>query len=203
MGVSMAAENFTSGTVGWMAISTGIAGILALVFILLFYAFGQPFGTLNDIFNGLLAIASGALACGLYAEYHAKSPLASQIALVLALVGVVIAVIGSVLVIFKFTGWVLAGFYTGVGDALIGLWLAMFCYAMLRHNTLSHNLVLFGLVVGVLMAFGLISILGIISRIDSMDSMPWYLNIGYVGFLGTYVLYPIWTIWLGRMLLSK
>jgi hypothetical protein len=199
----MATDNFLSGTVGWIAISAGIAGILALVFILLFYAIGQPFGTINDIFNGLLAITSGILVLGMYAGYHTKSPFASQIALVLALAGVAIAVIGSVLVIFKFTGWVLAGFYTGVGDALIGAWLALFCYSMLRNNTLPHTLITFGLVVGVLMAIGLISILGIISKIDSMDSMPWYLNIGYIGFFGTYIVYPIWAIWLGRMLLFK
>ena len=199
----MTTNNFFSDMVGWMAIAASIAGILALVFIVLFFTVGEPFGTINDVFNGLFAIASGILAWRLYVEYHARSPFISQIALALALIGVVVAVIGSILVIFKFTGWVLAGFYTGVGDALIGVWLAILCYSMLCNNTLSHSLITFGLVVGVLMAIGLISITGIILKIDSMDSMPWYLNLGYIGFFGTYILYPIWAIWLGRVLLSK
>src|SRR5262245_8530878 len=110
----MATETFKSNSVGWIAISTGIATILAVVLIILFFAVGEPFGTLNDIFNGLLAITIGTLAWKMYVEYHAKSP-DSLVALILALLGVVIAVIGSVLVIFNFTGWVLAGFYTGVG----------------------------------------------------------------------------------------
>ena len=197
----MAIDEFLSRTVGWMAISTGIVGILGVVFLLLFFSIGQPFGTLNDIFGGLLAITSGILAWSMYLEYHARSS-GGLVALIVALVGVVIAVIGSVLVIFKFTGWVLAGFYSGVGFALIGLWLAMFCYSLLRSSVLPHNLIIFGFVIGVLMALGLISILGIVSGIDSMDSIPWYLNIGFVGFFGTF-LYLIWAIWLWRTLLSQ
>ena len=197
----MATDIFLSRTVGWIAISVGIAGILAVVFLLLFFSTGQPFGTLNDIFNGLLAITSGVLAWRMSVEYYAKSP-GSLVALIVALVGVVIVVIGSVLVIFNFTGWLLAGFYTAVGYAFIGLWLTIFCYSILHSNILPHNLITFGFVIGVLMAIGLISIFGIISRIDSMDSMPWYLYIGFIGFLGTF-LYPIWAIWLWRTLLSK
>lgn len=199
----MADNNFTTTTVGWMAITTAATAVLALVFIGLMAAVHPFFGTLNDIFNGLLGILLAVLAWMLYAEHHAKTPPGSQIALILAVVGAVIAVIGSVLVIFKYTGWVLAGFYTSIGDAIIGLWLAMFCYAMLRNTAFPHNLMTFGLVTGILMAVGLISVLGITTGIDSIESLPWYLNVGYLGYVGTYILYPIWAIWLGRVLLSR
>jgi hypothetical protein len=108
-----------------------------------------------------------------------------------------------VLVILKFTGFVLAGWYTGVGNALIGLWLVAFCFSIQNGIGFSNNLITFGLVVGLVMAMGLLGIFGIFAGIDSMESLPWYLNIGYLGFFGTYILYPIWTIILGRNLLIK
>ena len=105
----------------------------------------------------------------LYAEHHAKSPLLNQIALALALIGAIFTVVGSVLIIFGFTDFVLAGWYSGVGFALIGLWLISFCYSMQSGGALPHNLMVIGLVVGAFMAVGLIGILGIFTGIDSMD----------------------------------
>jgi hypothetical protein len=127
----------------------------------------------------------------------------SQIALALAVVGAIFTIIGSILIIFGFTGFVLAGWYSSIGYALIGLWLAAFCYAFLHADALPHNLVVFGVVVGAFMAVGLLGIPGIFAGIDSIDSMPWYLYVAFFGWLGTYILYPIWTIWLGRTLLLK
>jgi hypothetical protein len=127
----------------------------------------------------------------------------SQIAVALAVVGAIFTIVGSVLIIYGFTDFVLAGWYSGVGYALIGLWLVAFCYSMLRGDALPHNLMIFGLVVGVFMAIGLIGILGIFTGVDSMESMPWYLYIAFFGWLGTYILYPIWAIWLGRNLIIK
>ena len=127
----------------------------------------------------------------------------SQIALTLAMVGAIFTIIGSILIIFGFTDFILAGWYSSIGYALIGLWLATFCYSLLRSDTLPHNLVIFGIVVGAFMAIGLLGIPGIIARVDSMESLPWYLYVAFFGWLGTYILYPIWTIWLGRNLLPK
>ena len=196
----MTTSNFSTPTIGWVAIATGIAAILAVIFLTLMYTVDMSFGKVNDIFNSIIGISSVVLVWMLYAEHHSNSPLMSQIALVLAVVGAIFTIIGSVLIIYGYTDFVLAGWYTGIGNALIGLWLVAFCYAMLFGDTLPHNLVIFGIVAGVFMAVGLIGILGIIAGIDSMD-MPWYLYIAFFGYLGTYVLYPIWTIWLGRNLL--
>jgi hypothetical protein len=127
----------------------------------------------------------------------------SQIALALAVVGAIFTIIGSILIIFGFTGFVLAGWYSGFGYALIGFWLAAFCYAFLHGDFLPHNLVIFGIVVGAFMAIGLLGIPGIVAGIDSIESMPWYLYGAFFGWLGIYILYPIWTIWLGRFLLLR
>ncbi len=145
----------------------------------------------------------GLLAWILHTHYPSESPLLSELTLVLALIGALIVVAGTVLVVFKFTGWVLAGFYTAVGNASIGIWLVAFVYAVQRTGMLSGHFLTFGTIAGLLMAVGIVSVVGIIARVDSMESLPWYLNLGYLGFLGTYILFPIWAIWLGRNLLTR
>ena len=199
----MTISNFSATTIGWVAIITGVSAILAVIFLTLMATVNMSFGKVNDVFNAIIGISSAVLAWMLYAEYHAKSPLMSQIALALAVVGAIFTIVGSVLIIYGFTDFVLAGWYTGVGYALIGLWLVAFCYSMQRGDALLHNLILFGIVVGAFMVVGLIGIPGIFTGIDSMESMPWYLYVAFFGWLGTYFLYPIWTIRLGRNLLVK
>jgi hypothetical protein len=172
-----------------------------VIFLILMATVNMSFGKVNDVFNAIIGISSAVLAWMLYTQQHARSPLMSQIALVLAVVGAIFTIVGSVLIIYGYTDFVLAGWYTGVGNALIGLWLVAFSYSMRSGDALPHNLLMFGLVTGALMAVGLIGIPGIFAGIDSMGSMPWYLYMAFFGYLGTYVLYPIWTIWLGRSLL--
>lgn len=132
----MTTSNVSSFTIGWVAIATGVAGLLALAFISLFFTVGQPFGTLNDICIGLTAIFSILLAWVLYPQYHAHPPILSQIAFVLALVGALVVAAGSVLVIFGFTGWYLAGLYMAAGNALIGLWLLGLNYSAQNSSSL-------------------------------------------------------------------
>jgi hypothetical protein len=199
----MLISNFSATTIGWVAIVTGVSAILAMIFLTLMATVNMSFGKVNDVFNAILGISSAVLAWMLYAEHHTKSPLMSQIALALAVIGAIFTVVGSVLIIYGLTDFVLAGWYSGVGYALIGLWLVAFCYSLLRSDALSHNLIIFGIVVGAFMAIGLLGIPGILAGIDSMESMPWYLYVAFFGWLGTYIMYPIWTIWLGRNLILQ
>lgn len=199
----MTTNNFSPSTIGWTGIAIGASVILAVIFLILMYTVNGRFGTVNDVLNSIIGILSVVLAWMLYAELHARSPLMSQITLGLTVIGMIFTIIGSSLIIFGYTDFVLAGWYTGIGNALIGLWLAVFCYSMLSGEILPHNLIVFGIVVGSFMTFGLLGIPGILARIDTMQSLPWYLGASYLGFLGTYVLYPSWAIWLGRILINK
>lgn len=193
----------SSSTIGWVAIATGVSVILAIVLFILMYTVDMFFGKINDVFNSIIGILSAILAWMLYIKHHSKTPLISQIAFLLAVVGALFTIVGSILIIFDFTGFLLAGWYSGVGNALIGLWLMAFCYWLLRNNSLPRNLVIFGTITGIFMAIGLLGIPAIFARIDSMRSMPWYLYLALFGWFGTYVLYPIWTLWLGRNLILR
>jgi len=189
-------------SVGRVAYATGGAIILAMILLGIFFAVGEPFGTLNDTFNGISGILCGVLAWMLYSQHHAKSPSMSQMALAFALVGALIVAISAILIIFKFTGWVLAGWYSVTGYAFIGIWLSMFCYAMLNDLVLPRKLTVFGLIVGLLMVVGLPTVFGILNKVDSMDALPMILNISFVSYLGD-LLFPVWCLWLARVLVGK
>ena len=126
-----------------------------------------------------------------------------QFGVAIAILGAIFSVIGSILILYEFTGYFLAGLYSALGNALIGVWLLSFCYSMQGSEVLPRRLTGFGFVVAAFMALGLIGIPGIVAGIDSMESMPGYLFVASLGWFGTYLLYPIWLISLGRSLLHN
>ena len=193
-----------SPVIGWIAIATGIVGLLGLIFIILFFTVGQPFGTLNDICIGLMAILSVVFVWMIYPWHRAQSPLLSQVALVIAILGALLVMIGSVLAISGIKGWFLSGLYMAAGYAMIGLWLLALNYSALRVNPFPQRLVIFGLISGVIMALGLVTIPGIFRGIDTQEYENTIFNyIWWVSSLGYLALYPIWCILLGRTLLIK
>lgn len=199
----MRTGSFSTSAIGWMAIATGGTVILAVILLILMYTVSMAFGKINDAFNGLIGITSLILAWMLHPEYRVRSPWMSQITLLLAGFGAIFTILGSILIIFDFTGFVLAGWYTALGNALIGVWLAAFCTSMQRSDGLPQKWMVFGSVVGIIMALGLLAVAGILTHVDSMASLPWYLMAAYFGFVGTYLLYPIWTIRLGQIIIRS
>ena len=199
----MTTNDYSTSTIGWVALATGITVILAVISLILMFTVSMFFGAVNDVLNGIFGISSAVLAWMFYAGHHVRSPVIDRITLALATAGAIFSIVGSVLILYGFTGFFLAGLYSSLGNGLIGVWLVALCYSMQRSDMLPPSLTLFGFVTGAFMALGLIGIPGILARIDSMAFMPWYLYLALLGWLGTYVLYPIWTIWLGRNLLSK
>jgi hypothetical protein len=182
-----------------LAMTTGIVGLLALVLLILFFTVGGPFGTLNDICNGLTGLLSGVFAWNLYMNFRIQ-----PIFLILALVGALTVALGSVLIIFDVTGWYLAGLYTSLGYALIGVWLLALNYWARPNNLWPYGLANLGMIAGMIMALGFLMIPGIINRIDAWEAGPWYVNyVGQLGSIGYFLLYPIWCILIGRTLLLK
>ena len=122
-----------------------------------------------------------------------------------ALVGALVAFIGSAFVIFDITGWFLAGLMNFFGYSLVGLWLLGLNYYFVQRRDIRWppRFVQLGLVSGAIMAIGLLTGPGIVGRVDDPGLAPWFVNVGQLGSLGWLLLYPIWSIWLDRLLLSK
>lgn len=200
----MISNIFSSGTIGWFAVATGISGLFAFIFIVLFFTVGQPYGTINDYFIGLTAIMSGILAWMLYSWHHTQAPLLSQFALGLALVGAAIVVIGVVLTLSGRTGFYMSGQLMAVGNALIGLWLIAISYSALSADIFPRALVIFGLISGVILALGLAAVPGIFQGLDTKSYAITATNaIWGTGTLGYFLLLPIWSILAGKIVLLK
>lgn len=200
----MTISNFSLNMIGWVSIATGITGLLGLVFIILFFTVGQPFGTLNDICIGLTALLSAVLVWMLSHGQNAQFPLLSKVALLIAMFGAFLVVVGSVLAITGVKGWFLSGLYMAAGNAMIGLWLLGLNYSALRDNSLPLSLVIFGLISGVTMALGLVTIPGLFRGIDTQEyELSIFNSIWWASSLGYLALYPTWCILLGRILFRK
>lgn len=204
MGETKMAVINPSTSISWLAIITGIAGLLGLIFISLFFT-GRPiFGPLNDLFIGLTAILSSILSWVIFSGYRAGTQLPGIFWVVAASLGAVIVVTGSVLVISGITGWYLAGLYMAAGYALIGLWLLPLNLAAMRGHLWPQGLAIFGVACGVLMLFGVAAVPGILRGMDTTEFSFSAANMLWgIGTLGWLVLYPIWCILLGRVLVVR
>ena len=195
-------QEVSHAALGRLANTVGIVGLLALVFLILFFVIGQPFGTLNDIFNGLAACVLAWFLWKLQSELQALSGPWSGVLLGLAALGAVVAVVGSYLVISGTTSYFLAGLYTSFGNSFIGIYLLALCLASARSGALPRNLAVAGIVVGVILLFGLFTIPGLIGAVDNDASAPWNLWAAQGNALSYLLLSPLWCLWLARWLSS-
>jgi hypothetical protein len=83
-------HSISSTITAWFAIAAGIAAILALIFLALFFAIGRPWGSLNDAFIALEAILSAALAWTMYSTFRTGSPAMSLFGLIAAGIGALV-----------------------------------------------------------------------------------------------------------------
>jgi len=175
-----------------LAVGTGVVGYAAVAFLVAFFVVGQPFGTLNDILNGVLGILSALLAWTMWRRGVSSGALTAVAAL-----GAAIAVVGSALVVSGTTGFFLAGLVSSVGFALIGLWLVEANRILGQTGAVPRALSRLGLAAGTAMAFGFIDLPGIAMRLDDMTSVPPWIWVGSLWFVGAFALYPAWALWLG------
>jgi hypothetical protein len=167
-----------------VAIAHSIMGFTTCACLIIFYAVGEPFGTLNDIGNAALGVLSLALA------WLLQSP---RLLVGVAAVGTVLTVVGTVLVMTGATGFYLAGLWSGAGFGLIGVWLVGVWLV-----GISRRMRPTGMIAGVVMLLGLVGIPGIFLGIDDMDSAPVWTFVAGVSWAGTYLLFPAWSLRLAR-----
>lgn len=181
-----------------LALAIGGVGLLGLVSLSLMYAVGGAFGALNDVCNAAMGLLTAALAWRLYPWQRAQAPRSSTVALASAWAGALIAAAGSILVIFRVTGWYLAGLVTAFGYAFQGVWLLGASQAAQRGQAWPRPMVQTARVTGALMALGFLAGRGVLSRVDDAAAAPWWVNLSLVSYLGSLLLYPIWCLWFGR-----
>jgi drug/metabolite transporter (DMT)-like permease len=178
---------------GQLAIAVGVVAAGSAVCLATFYAVRGPFGTINDIGNAATGVLSGLLAWRLRRQLSGSSGAVVGS----ALVGAAITVVGSALVVSGTTGFFLAGLVSGVGFAGIGVWLVALNRSAFAVAAWPARIRALGVAAGVLMAFGFLSVPGILLRLDDMATAPGWVWLGFVGWFGTFVVYPAWAIWLG------
>jgi hypothetical protein len=183
-------------TVGRLALATAVVDLIGVVSLIIFFAVGGgPFGFLNDVTNGMVGVLSMVLAWLWVSDRSARW---SRVGIAAATAGAVVMVIGSILIIFDITGWYLAGLVSGLGSALIGIWLLI--ANRLHRNTpgLPRGLIMLGMTAAIFMIIGWLVVPGAVTGIDDPQLAPWYVNAGLLNWMGTYCLYPAWCLWLSR-----
>ncbi|MBM3124566.1 MAG: hypothetical protein FJZ87_05765 [Chloroflexi bacterium] len=196
-------ENLPSRAIRNLTVAIGMVTLVGFIAIALFFSVGGFWGPLNDLSIALEALLSAALAWMLNPMFRPQSPKLSQAMLAVAIVGGLVTSIGSAFVIFKVTGYFLAGLFMGLGFALLGAWLYSFNRLARLSDLLPRGLTLLGQIAGGIMALGFLNIPGILNRIDSPADASLMENIAQVSALGWLILLPIWSIWLGRVLFAK
>lgn len=183
-------------TVSRLAFAIGILDLLAVVFLIIFYAVGRgAFGFGNDLANGVVGLLTIALA---WLWVSPRTTIWTRVGLAAATVGGTLMIIGSVLIIFDITGWYLAGLVSSTGSALIGIWLLV-ANRMQRYSArLPGRLIMLGMTAAIFMILGWLAVPGVVARIDDPQLAPWFVNAGLISWMGTYLLYPVWCLWLSR-----
>jgi hypothetical protein len=160
---------------------------LAALALLLFFAVGGPLGTLNDMLNAAIGVASTALV-GL--TIRGARHVIDVVAGVVGVLGGAAFSYGAWLVLSDTTGFFLAGLVSGVGAGLLGVWLLV----LNRGRGADASTSRLGLAAGALMSVGLLGLPGWTSGVDDWVTAPWLVDMGMLGWLGTYLIYPVWCL---------
>lgn len=207
--------------VGWAAILSGIADLIGLVFLILFYVLeapqilqsGEPstpplFGTLNDASFIFVALFMVPVALALHLKEQTQSPTLSRIVLVIGLVGMAATAISQALYVPRLISSIQQGPLLTISIGVIGLWLFLVNLLARRGKTLPSGLSWLGMAVGAsLILMPVTYFAGGGSEIVNDPSAGLSNPLVIAGFiaatLGLAVVYPVWAILAGRLFLRK
>jgi hypothetical protein len=181
---------------GRLALAIGAVAGSSAICLATYFAVQGPFGTINDVGNGLAGVLSGWLAWRLRDRLSGPS---RGLAVAAALGGAALTVVASWLVVSGTTGFLFSGLVSSVGFAGIGTWLFILNRAASQRDWWPSGLRRLGVAAGALMALGVVTAPGIFLGLDDMVTAPAWIWIGFVGWLGIYLVYPAWAIRMGRL----
>lgn len=195
-------DNIPSRAIRSLTVAIAIVVVVGFIAMSLFFSVGGFWGSLNDLSIAVEALLVSALAWMLHPASRSQSPKLSWVMLAVAILGGLIASLGSAGVMSGVTGWFLAILITSLGYALLAVWLFVFNHHARLHGSLPRGLTRMGQIAGATLMLGFLNIPGILNRIESPADASWLTSISMVGALG-WILLPIWSVWLGRVILKS
>ena len=177
---------------GWSAVGSAIATILGLLTLLLFYALGQPWGTINDITSIILALSILPVLLVLHRLHRRQAPQISLAVFVISILAMLVAVVFQVLLISRVIGYAQTAEVVPVAFGLFGAALIVYGYLSSAARSLPRRLALLSIISG---AGYVMVIAGVILGGEDHPLTA-------IGGLTAVIGYSIWAIWFGRILLS-
>jgi len=194
---------------GWSALLNGVLAIIGVVFLVLFFVIGQPFGTMNDLTSLPWVLSFLPVLWFFYRLGANEHKFISLIALGVGVFGLLgVFALQLLLVLKVITIWQQTYYITSAFGA-IGLWMVIASGMGRAESFVSPALAGFGIALGAGWILATLCVwIGGFPPADgasSMSDMSQFNIITIIGisliFLG-YFVQPIWAIWLGRYILS-
>jgi len=173
-----------------LAIAIAIAAVASVITLILLYAGIPFFGPVNDLINAVSAILIVIFMWQFHVILEEKNPAMAILLQLAALVGVVLISGNSVLVAFGKMDWKDGGMYTGIGYALIGLWLVGMLLVLRDQAFLNSGLVNLGLAAGVCLLFGFLAGPLLAEKL-TIVFMP-LVWVAYAATGAGWILFPVW-----------
>lgn len=181
-----------SPTAGWSALVSAIATILGLVTLIIFFALGQPWGTINDITSVVLALSLLPVLLALHRLHRHNAPAISLAILILSMVALLVVVAFQTLLISGTITFAQTAVVVPVAFGVFGAALVVYGGFAYVDGLLPRRLALLSIAAGI----GYIAV--IVGFILGGQEHP----LAVIGGLMAVICYPIWAIWFGRMILA-
>jgi len=203
--------NFSdAGLVGNMTVAAGImAAVQVILLILMFAVATKPFGPMSDVAYAITPVLMLPLLFAFRQIHQVAFPGGSQWVPVLGILGVAVASINQIIFLLKVIDLKQSMFGYSVGIGLIGLAILLFSLFNRSLTEISGGFSLFSIVLGAVMALGLILGVFFLDEVYAMANgtlsfspvTPVAFLIGLSGAVNQLGL-PVWLLMLGRMFLA-
>ena len=177
---------------GWAAFASAIATVLGLLTLLVFYAAGQPWGTINDITSVLLALFLLPVLLLLHRLSRREAPVLSLATLVVGVLAMLVAASLQTLLVFRVITYAQTALAVPAAFGIFGAALLVYGWLTRAKGMLSGKLAWLAMIAG---AGYVLVVVGI--ALGGQES-----PLAAIGGLTAVICYPIWAILFGRTLLS-
>ena len=128
---------------GRCAYVSGVLSIFGIVFLFVFFAVGEPWGTLNDIVIVPQYLLALPIAVALHQLLRSRAPLLSLVAILVGIIGILAVTVLQLLLISRVLTFAQQGLPVSLAIFLgVGGWILIVGYLGRTTGTLRHSLLL-------------------------------------------------------------